>query len=206
MKLLLVALLALAGLNTAFAGSKYLDDADLGQCTYQRDGRVELREAANGDLSIKFVGLNTNRCGTLRFYDAYSDRTIKTYQIKGSSYTLSKQQAGELNKDCKVGFEVYTRGRGYQAYTISLGWCSKYSKPKQKRNNGWSYQWSNKRNCKLMKNGSYQNKNVADKYCSPASGKQTVSYEWSKKNNCKVMINGRYANRNVSDSYCKARH
>lgn len=205
MKVILSLLVAVAGLNTALAGSKFVDDARLGSCS-RSSGTIELREADNGSLSIQLRGLDSNRCNKLRFYDYYSKRTIKSYSIKGTNYTLSKAQAGELQKDCKLGIEV-EGPRGYEAYSINLWWCSpaKSYRPAPSRGGDYSFQWSNNRNCKLMINGEYSNRNVSDRWCQAASGKDVVSYEWSRKGNCKVMINGQYANRNVSDSYCEAK-
>lgn len=185
----------------ASADSQYLDSARMSRC----GGSVELRKADNGDLAIKFEGLNTDRCWKLRFYDYTSGRTIKTYDIKGTSYTLSQDQRQHLSSDCKVGFSV--SGQTQDDFTITLGWwsCATGGGQTGGGSSAYSYQWSNSGNCKVLVNGVYANRNASDSFCQGAQGKEVVSYEYSAKRNCKLMINGQYANKNVDNYFCDAR-
>ncbi len=188
-----------------FAGSRFLDRDPLRTC----GGHVELSEAANGDLALKFENLNTNNCDTLRFYDVTSGRTLQTYDIRGTSYTLSKSQRSALSSDCRVGFTV-SGYRGNDDFNVTLGWwCEVFGGGQTGGHNGGSnqsFQLSGAGNCKLLINGVYANRNVSDVFCGPARNRSdVVSYEFSRNNNCKVMINGSYANQNVSDYFCTSR-
>ena len=200
----LMTILGLAAFLFSFqasADSQYLDSARMYSC----GGAVELRKASNGDLAIKFEDLNTNRCWKLRFYDYSSGRTIQTYDIRGTSYTLSRDQRAHLSSDCKVGFTV--SGYTQENFTITLGWwgCMGGQQPGGGSSSRYSFQYSNAGNCKLLINGVYSNRNVDTEFCSGAHGKDIVSYAYSNKHNCKRMINGQYSGQNVSDYYCNAR-
>ncbi len=187
---------------TASAESIYLDSEPMRAC----GGSIQLREAGNGDLSIKLNGDQSLACNTLKFVDVSSGRTIKSYEIKGSSYTLSKSQSESLSDDCKLGIKIGSSyGPVYEQFEIVLGWCSSRHSQPSYSNSGFSFQKSHAGNCKLMVNGQYQNKNVSDAYCQYAEGSETVSYEYSNKGNCKVMIDGKYDNQNVSEAFCQAR-
>ena len=188
----------------ASADSQYLDSKALYTC----GGSVELRKAANGDLAIKIENLRSSACSVLKFYDVTSGRTIKAYDLNGTSYTLSKAQEASLSSDCRLGFTI---GNGFQAYenfNIIMSWWSCYAgggSTGSGSSSRYSYQWSNNGNCKVLVNGVYANRNASDSFCSGIQGKQVASYEFSNKGNCKLMIDGQYSNQNVSDYFCSAR-
>ncbi|MCO5144485.1 MAG: hypothetical protein M9962_15510 [Oligoflexia bacterium] len=195
--LALVALLS-TSLN-AFAGSQLLDTEKFRNCG---NGEIELRKADNGDLAINIK--DNDYCTNLRFYDRSSGRTIKTYDIKGSSYTLSKDQRAALSSDCQVGIDLSGR-YGADRYYITLGWwCeASHARPSKPASNK-SYQLSNNSNCKLMVSGQFSGQLVDDSFCQGARSKNDIiSYEVSNKGNCKLMINGNYSNQNVADHFCR---
>ena len=71
----------------------------------------------------------------------------------------------------------------------------------------YSYQISNKGNCKQLVWGEYQGQNVDAGWCAPINGYPKgsyVKYEWSNKKNCKIMINGEFTNTFADYSYCAA--
>lgn len=186
-----------ASLNV-FADSRFLDSKRMSDC----GGRVELRQSENGDLALQFDGLNTRRCDTLRFYDVSSGRTLKTYEIQGTSYTLSQTHREALSDDCRVGFTVSGR-YAKDDFNVVLNWCA--NRRVEHRASRQSYQLSNSGNCKLMENGEYSGRNVADGFCTGARGNDVVTYELSNKGNCKRMINGNYTGQNVSPYFCTVR-
>lgn len=191
-------LVLLVSMNS-FADSRYLDSRYMSDC----GGTVELRESDNGDLALKFTGLDTWKCDRLRFYDVTSGRTLTTYDINGTSYTLSKSHRSSLSDDCRVGFTVSGSYRR-DDFNVVLNWCSS---SRGGGNNGgrynvYSYQLSRAGNCKLLVGGTYSGRNVSDVYCTGASGDDVISYEVSNAGNCKRMINGRYSGQNVSDFLC----
>ncbi len=166
-------------------------------------GKITLNEAGNGDLSIQLEGVNTNRCGQLTVSDNSSRRTIKSYDIQGTSYTLSKKMLESLSDDCQVNFRIHSSYNS-DGFIVYIPWCRPNSGGGSSHNGIVSYQLSNNDNCKLMINGNYSGKNVGNDYCQGAERKSDIiSYEWSQKKNCKLMINGDYANRNVADKYCR---
>lgn len=202
MKMLVISLMSMIAVS-ALAESRYLDSERLRGC----GGQVELRQADNGDLALKFEGnLNRGNCQSLRFVDSSSGYVIKTYQFQGSSYTLSQSQKAHLSQDCRVEFQLLN-GAGYvvDRKAVVLNWCAPAYV--QKQNSIYSYALSGKGNCKLMI-GNRLEKLVSDAFCSPLRGDKnsSVSYQWSNKNNCKVMINGLYSGDNTQDFYCEARH
>lgn len=199
----------LLGVVALFASVQSFADSRIGDIDrmYQCGGVVILSSAANGDLALKFEGRG-NQCNHLRFFDVTSGRTLKSYQIQGSSYTLSKSMRDSLSSDCRVGFTVsgpYAR----DTFNVVLPWCSSYPQPRPRPQpaHGYSYQLSNAGNCKLMKYGQYANLNVEDAFCAGARSKNDViSYEFSNAGNCKRMINGSYSNVNVAQRFCTDRH
>ncbi|GEM_PF-3719866 len=202
MKMLLISLLSLAAVNV-FGASRYLDSERLYQC----GGSVELREAGNGDLALKFEGgIDKSYCSGLRFVDVTSGRVIKSYPFQGSSYTLSKRMESELGKDCAVEFQLTNgRGRVIERKQIVLGWWScLVSRPSQPSYPSYpsygrtTYEWSNNNNCKIMVDGVYTGRNTPEHQeylCGARPGR--VTYEWSNKGNCKIMINGQYSGQNT---------
>lgn len=75
--------------------------------------------------------------------------------------------------------------------------------------NPYSYEISNKGNCKLMKYGQFTEVLVSQAFCYPIDGmpKGTdVRYEWSKKGNCKIMINQQFTQQFADDYYCSIIH
>lgn len=190
---LAVAVLMLTS-SAAFANSDRLDVKPLRDC----GGSVELREADNGDLAIKLVNLDTSRCDRLVFTDVSSRREIKAYDIRGTSYTLSKSMIESLSDDCRVNFRISGRYRSDSFDIVTR--CRRAANPSGER----SYQLSNAGNCKLMINGQYSNQNVAAVFCQGAqSTRDIINYEVSNRGNCKLMINGQYSNRNVDDAFCR---
>ncbi len=202
MKMLLISLLSLAAVNV-FGASRYLDSERLYQC----GGSVELREAGNGDLALKFEGgIDKSYCSGLRFVDVTSGRVIKSYPFQGSSYTLSKRMESELGRDCAVEFQLTNgRGRVIERKQIVLGWWScLVSRPSQPSYPSYpsygrtTYEWSNNNNCKIMVDGVYTGRNTPEHQeylCGARPGR--VTYEWSNKGNCKIMINGQYSGQNT---------
>lgn len=206
MKMLLISLLSLFAAN-AFAASYYEDSARLDSC----GGRVELRQAGNGDLALKFVGVNQRYCTGLRFVDVSNNRTIKSYDFQGTSYTLSKKMEKELSKDCAVKYQITNyNGRVVESGRVALTWWSCYISPKPNYGGGGyssggyrTYEWSNNGNCKIMINGVYSGNNTpqSQEYlCGQRPRRDVVTYEWSNKGNCKIMINGVYSGNNTPRS------
>lgn len=75
--------------------------------------------------------------------------------------------------------------------------------------NPYSYEISNKGNCKLMKYGQFTQQLVSPVFCSPVDGMEkgtNVRYEWSRKGNCKIMINQQFTEQLTSDYYCSVIH
>lgn len=204
MKMLLLSIVTMLSVS-ALAENRYIDSADLHGC----GGRVVLGEAPNGDLSLKFENrpysaFNPSYCNGLQFVDVSSGRVIKEYQVKGTSYTLSKSMMSSLSSDCRVAAYFNNGYNVTQRITVSLNWCRPVSQPSHTRN-PYSFQLSGSDNCKLMINGQYSNRNVSDDFCGPlTSRRDVVTYEWSKNDNCKIMINGNYTNQNTADKYCRA--
>jgi hypothetical protein len=195
-----IATLALLLSANAYAESQYLDSQSMSQC----GGTVELRRADNDDLALKFTGLNTSRCDTLRFYDADTGRTLKTYEIHGNSFTLSRSQRAALSNDCRVGFNVSGR-HAVDHFEVTLGWWCELNHPTDPMppTMTQAFQLSNSGNCKLMVNGSYSGRNVSGEYCAGASSRNDiVTYEFSHAGNCKRMINGSYSGQNVAEYMC----
>lgn len=202
----------------AFADSYYQDSARLDSC----GGRVELRQAGNGDLALKFVGVNQRYCTNLRFVDVSNRKTIKSYPFEGTSYTLNKKMEKELGKDCAVEYQLSNyNGRVVDSGRVVLKWWACYRSPvvvapvplPAPKVSPYSYAISGNGNCKVMKYGSYTNVNTSKDFCAPISGYAkgtSVSYAWSQNDNCKIMINGRYSNENTPKSmayrYCNATH
>ncbi|OYZ12820.1 MAG: hypothetical protein B7Y39_18740 [Bdellovibrio sp. 28-41-41] len=162
MKMLLLSLLSLIAFN-AMADSDYLDSKRLSQC----GGRVQLRQAANGDLALKFSGnVNRDYCSKIRFVDVSSGRVIKGYEFEGTSYTLSNKMEKELGKDCAVEFQLTTRS-GYvvESKQVVLKWWACWASHSQPSYPTYpsgrkTYEWSNKGNCKIMINGVYSGNNT----------------------------------------------
>ncbi|OYZ12821.1 MAG: hypothetical protein B7Y39_18745 [Bdellovibrio sp. 28-41-41] len=205
MKTLLVSLLSLLAIN-AFADSQYLDSANLTGC----GGRVELRYAENGDLALKFTdGFSASRCPNLRFVDASSNKLIKEYDVKGTSYTLSQKMRESLSSDCRLKAQFDNGLYTTQYIVVKLNWCAP-QQVAQKPANPYSYELSGKSNCKLMINGNYSNKNVDDSFCAILNGNKdaSVRYEWSNKNNCKIMINDQFQQQMpfAADYFCAVSH
>jgi hypothetical protein len=164
-------------------------------------GSVTLNEANNGDLSIQLHNVNTYRCPRLEVRDASSGRMIRSYEIQGTSYTLSRQMLSSLNSDCRLNFSIEGGAWREDGFTVYIPWCSSHG-------GGWgrvTYEWSNNGNCKKMIDGQYSGQNVADYYCAglPGGNHQRITYEWSNAGNCKKMITGQYSGQNVADHYCR---
>ncbi len=192
MKLLnvLVGILALVVTYTASA-----DSAQLGRALdmYPCDARVTLNEAGNGDLSVQFSNIPEN-CTNLTVSKTNGE-VVKTYKVKGQSYTLSKKMLEALSSDCRVNLETASNsGRTSFSWYVYIPWCT----PASSGPSGQvEFQLSNSGNCKLMVNGNYSNTNVDGAFCSYVSGKDMVTYEFSNRGNCKVMLNGSYSNQNT---------
>lgn len=188
--------------SSVFAESQYLDKLNLYKC----GGKVELRKVDNGDLALQFEGqINRYQCSDLRFVDASSGKVIKSYDFKGSNYTLSENQRDSLSTDCKVKVELYNNYSVQETFEVTLGWLCVVNKIF--KTNPYSYDVSEKGNCKLNVYGKYS-KLVNDAFCAPIKGDKdaVVKYEYSQKGNCKVMVNGQYANKNVDEYYCEVTH
>ncbi len=182
------------------------ESEQLGRPVYLNNcqGKITLNQADNNALSIQLEGVNTSRCSQLTVSDSSSKRVIKSYDIKGTSYTLSKEMLKDLSQDCQVDFRIHSQyGSSADRFIVYIPWCRPSSQSSNSGSGLKSYQLSNNGNCKLMLNGNYSGSNVDSSYCSGARGNDVVSYEWSNKNNCKRMINGDYSNQNVSDKYCR---
>lgn len=197
----MVFFLSLATASVGYAESDKLNSRALDRCGGS-GSKIELRESDNGDLHVNLIG---NRCSTLRIYDRSNGRNIKTYDIKGSNFTLSNKMLMELGKDCEIGVDL-TGPLGGDHYKIVHNGClaarASHAAPAP---SPYSFQLSKNGNCKLMVHGAYANKLVPQSFCQGAVGKDIVSYEASHNGNCKLMINGVYANRNVGDYYCSAK-
>lgn len=199
-------LLGAAALLVSFSASADSQINDV-ERMYRCGGVVILSEAANGDLALKFEGRGS-QCNQLRFYDVTSGRTLKSYVIQGSSYTLSKTMRDSLSSDCRVGFQVYGPYTS-DTFTVNLlnrwncGW--QRPQPQPQPSTGIGFQLSNAGNCKLMRYGQYQNRNVEISFCQTARGNDIISYEYSNANNCKLMRNGQFSNQLVSQRFCSAR-
>ncbi len=177
----------------------------LSQC----GGHIELRQADNGDLAIKLENVNTQRCPNFRVSDNTSGREIKSYELERSfntkaSYTLSKKMLSSLGTDCRVDFKI-SGSWNADGFFVYLTNCYDPGSGK-KSNSDLSYELSNSRNCKLMKNGQYTEVNVGDEFCSGAMKGDRIEYEWSNSGNCKRMKNDQYTNENVGDRFCDNRH
>lgn len=209
---LICAVYMIASVEVSFAAPEYLGDASLGDCTTSRSGRIEAQRADNGDINILLKDLNTSLCNKITFFDVSSKKAIDSHTVRGSSYTLSKRHLESLTGDCQIGIQLSGPYDTFETYTYNMSrWeCQKANPPisKPPKKSAFSYQLSNKGNCKILKNGVYTEENISDKsFCDGASSKKdVVSYEYSNNNNCKRMINGQYSNKNVADRYCDARH
>ena len=179
-------------------------------------GAIELHEERNGDINIQIK--DSRSCSNIRFYDYATGRTLDSYKIPSNgwdfngSFTLNKDEhRPSLSRNCRLGIDVYGGLWTQDSFNIVLNWCrANNHRPNNRKkvaNGSYSYQLSNKSNCKLMVNGRYSNQNVSDSFCQGARSKRdVVTYEYSRKNNCKLMVNGQYSNQNVSDRFCDARH
>lgn len=205
MKMLLISLLSFMAVN-AVADSYYMDSERLYQC----GGEVELRQAANGDLALKFIGnVNKSYCSRVRFVDVTSRREIKSYNFEGSSYTLSKKMEQSLGSDCAVEFQL-TTSSGYvvEKKAVVLKWWAcylsrpSYSTPSYPSYGRTTYEWSNNDNCKIMINGQYSGNNTPEHQeylCGSRPSRDVITYEWSNKGNCKIMVNGQYSGNKTSE-------
>jgi hypothetical protein len=212
-----IGLSLLLGSISAFAQS----NVQLDYPVYLNDcrGSITLNQAADGDLSIQLRNVDTDRCPFLTMNDASSGRLIKTYEIQGTSYTLSKQMLASLSQDCRLNFNVSGSFWSSDNFVVYIPWCvpqgnygrSEYPHsseyPRSSDYSRVTYEWSNNGNCKKMVNGSYSGENVSESLCSGVRPRgdygPRISYEWSNKHNCKKMINGAYSGENVSDFYCR---
>lgn len=210
----ILGLLIALGASSAFAQRS----AQLGYPVYLNDcgGYITLNQSYNGDLSVQLSGVNTARCYNLKVSDASSGRTIKSYRIEGTSYTLSKSMLSALGQDCRVNFDI---GGGYWSndrFSVVVPFCSPTPSyptpyPTPYPSGRITYEWSNAGNCKKMVDGVYSGQNVSDYYCRniPGGGNGghhgRITYEWSNAGNCKKMIDGVYSGQNVSKFYCYAR-
>jgi hypothetical protein len=206
MKLIFLSLVTLMSAS-AFGESQLLDAAALRGC----GGKVELREAANGDLALKFMDngyskFSEAKCPNLRFVDASSNRTIKEYDVRGSSYTLSNKMRDSLSSDCTLKVQFDNGAYTTQYITVKLTRCSAQQPSYPK--NPYSYELSGRGNCKLMVNSAYANKNVEDVYCQPARGDKNTSvrYEYSRSGNCKIMLNDRFSEALADGYFCSKQH
>lgn len=103
--LMLLAVTIMAIGTSAFASSDFLDDANLSQCW----GKIQLREAGNGDYSLKLK--KVQRCSNVIVKDS-KGKVIKQYSMaKGgkkapytATYTLSKKmiKAAQNGRDLTV--------------------------------------------------------------------------------------------------------
>jgi hypothetical protein len=190
---------------SAHAESDKLNSLNLSRCG-SYGSKIELRESDDGDLHINLIG---NRCNTLRIWDTSNKRDIKAYDVKGSNYTLSNKMLAELGNDCKLGVDL---GGDYgDRFEIVNRRCMAAKALRQvllpqQQVSAYSFQLSRAKNCKLMINGQYSNKLVADSYCQGAtSHEDMIRYEVSRNGNCKLMKNGAYANQNVDSRFCTVR-
>jgi hypothetical protein len=202
-----LALVVTAAISTAaVADSVFLDREPLYGC----GGTIDLRQAYNGDLSIKFNNLDLWACQTLKVYDSSSGRTLNSYTLSSpdASYTLSKNQLESLSDDCSLGLRI-SGSRRHDKKKVQLRGCRPGpSYPSPRPPYGVTYEWSNVGNCKKMINGQYSGENVSSLFCllSPRPTPRPaprVSYEWSHKGNCKKMIDGVFTGEFASEYYCR---
>ncbi|MBX9766579.1 MAG: hypothetical protein K2X47_04850 [Bdellovibrionales bacterium] len=182
----------------AVADSVVLDRENLYNC----GGTIDLRQAYNGDLSLKINNLDTWACQTLRVYDYSSGRTLNSYNInsRDASYTLSKAQLSSLSSDCALGLEI-SGSRRSDRKRVTLPNCRRG--PSYPPYGRITYEWSNKHNCKKMIDGQFSGELVPDYFCYARPNPiPRVTYEWSNAGNCKKMINGVFSGELVSKLYC----
>lgn len=214
----LIALSLLMITTSAFAQRS----EQLGRRVYLNDcgGYVTLNESSNGDLSIQLHNVDTYRCYRFEVSDASSGRVIRSYNIQGTSYTLSREMLRSLSTDCRLNFEIGGRSWSNDSFFVYVPWCSRgpgggYWDP----GFGYgriTYEWSNAGNCKKMIDGVFSGQLVDDSYCGgrggrggswdPGFGYGRITYEWSNAGNCKKMIDGVFSGQLVDDSYCGGRY
>ncbi|MEQ1877489.1 MAG: hypothetical protein ABL958_12655 [Bdellovibrionia bacterium] len=207
----LVGVFALLASFNASADSLFQDGEILHQC----GGVVQLRKSDNGDLAVKLINVNLERCNELTFWDVTSGKQVKTYPIPSntSAFTLSQEMRSSLSGDCALTFAVRggePNGRWNQdTFNIipsRLGWCS--PSPVKPKVSNLSYQLSNNGNCKVMVNGDFSNRFApSPEFCQNGIySKSVISYEYSNKGNCKIMVDGKYSNENTDNkSLCDDR-
>jgi hypothetical protein len=178
--------------------------AEIARPVYLRNcgfsAHVELREAQNGAYSLQLVDLNPS-CYNLRFFDVSSGRTLKSYPINGTNYTLSKADRESLSEDCALGVSIAGSG-------VEITYYIQNCRPVRPAmvasgDMGITYELSGNNNCKLMVRGVYKQPNVSVSFCAGARKGDVTTFGYTVFGNCKRMING-LTIENVSDYFCSA--